>query len=288
MTGTGTAADPYVVSSWEELISMNGKANLYIEAEENAIWDFNEIYPTGVPAGLQLGNNTIFDGKGLIIKNIFINRAVPIYSAGYLLAHSGGLISIHNVTSRIKNTTFLKIDCRVGTIISVYDSESTTNEVFDKCRFSSLLIDGTAFLGAHANFGFSQCSFDIKLSGSAQFHYLTAETMPKFYHCRLKFDCSACTNTGTNSLVLNNSRIEGNISSGEWRIGDSSYYSFNSVIDAYFTYITDIRSFSKNIIVNTDKMLEGGSVADNLIGISKSQMIDAAYLSSEGFPIGVN
>ena len=68
ITGTGTQADPYVVTTWAELASKTSETGVYIKLGNDI--DMNDEYPEGLTSGLTVKCAQI-DGDGKAIKNLY-------------------------------------------------------------------------------------------------------------------------------------------------------------------------------------------------------------------------
>ena len=75
-TGTGTAADPYVVDNWTDFLTVcNVSASTYIlwankETEEEKVVDFNDIAPYGLETQIELKGHIDFNGWTL--QNVWV------------------------------------------------------------------------------------------------------------------------------------------------------------------------------------------------------------------------
>lgn len=48
ISGTGTQADPYIVSTWEEIVSQCGIADVYVKCIPNLEINMNTLYRFGL------------------------------------------------------------------------------------------------------------------------------------------------------------------------------------------------------------------------------------------------
>jgi hypothetical protein len=82
-TGTGTAADPYVVDNWTDFLTVcNVSASTYIlwankETEEEKVVDFNDIAPYGLETQIQLRGHIDFNGWTL--QNVWVRNSNFLY-----------------------------------------------------------------------------------------------------------------------------------------------------------------------------------------------------------------
>ena len=80
ITGTGTQADPYVVSTWADLVTKAAESSVYIKL--GADIDLNDEYPEGITSGCDLACAEI-DGDSYKIKNISATNKAYIFHASY-------------------------------------------------------------------------------------------------------------------------------------------------------------------------------------------------------------
>ncbi len=82
-TGTGTAADPYVVDNWTDFLTVcNVSASTYIlwankETEEEKVVDFNDIAPYGLETRIKLRGHIDFNGWTL--QNVWVRNSNFLY-----------------------------------------------------------------------------------------------------------------------------------------------------------------------------------------------------------------
>lgn len=82
-TGTGTAADPYIVDNWTDFLTVcNVSASTYIlwankETEEEKVVDFNDIAPYGLETQIRLRGHIDFNGWTL--QNVWVRNSNFLY-----------------------------------------------------------------------------------------------------------------------------------------------------------------------------------------------------------------
>ena len=84
----------------------------------------------------------------------------------------------------------------------------------------------------------------------------------------------------SDGVTLNNCLLEGSIETVNYLLGANSVINVDCQSATVYS-IYDV----KNILVNSDKC---NSIGEGLVAVTTSQLTDAAYLSSIGFPIGVD
>lgn len=269
MTGTGAQADPFVVSTWNDLRTamLTIKANgTYIELDADI--DMNEVAPQGISRIETRG--IILDGKNHTIKNLIANSGflhLNSTNTGIYISNLKILNFINRGTSSfistLAHTEFYFRHCTISGI-----NESTAKMlaiVSDDERFGlhfTTTTDGGCFLNVNiSSGGFAQGIVTItdsyvKLSGESW--------------------------SDSASWRLNNSYVEGKFS------GSGFKNCYNSVIDAE---CVNSNNFSvnncSNLLVNTDKFTNNLSNENGIKKVTSEQLINAEYLESIGFPIGV-
>ena len=180
MTGTGTQADPYIVYTWDEFVSVADKA-VYITCPDNLVWDMSEILPDGLVRDVTITVKE-FDGNGLIIKNLYAN-------GGKLDFYIGGN---HQY---IKRVSFLEISTssehKDALFSQAYQRRKYFYSWFQNCKFTGVIssgaligMGGTEYPPTFKDDGDKSCSFDIYLKGDAVF---CRSNTPRFNNCFIKF-----------------------------------------------------------------------------------------------------
>lgn len=89
ISGSGSAADPYVVDNYEDFIEKIGEQYAYVTCVDNLVFDMLDIYPNGIlPTKIFQFNCDSFDGNGLIIKHLYgvqtqgTNQCIIDFGAG--------------------------------------------------------------------------------------------------------------------------------------------------------------------------------------------------------------
>lgn len=109
-TGTGTAADPYVVDNWIDFLTVcNVSASTYIlwankETEEEKVVDFNDIAPYGLETQIQL--------QGYIDFNDWTLQNAWVRNSTFLALKSARLYNLKILNSKwdtSTNTEFIRI-----------------------------------------------------------------------------------------------------------------------------------------------------------------------------------
>lgn len=118
-TGTGTAADPYVVDNWTDFLTVcNVSASTYIlwankETEEEKVVDFNDIAPYGLENQIQLQGHIDFNGWTL--QNVWVRNST------FLRLKSARLYNL-----KILNA---KWDTVSGSFINIFDTYADQGDI---------------------------------------------------------------------------------------------------------------------------------------------------------------
>ncbi|MDE6520289.1 MAG: hypothetical protein K2K91_07530 [Ruminococcus sp.] len=264
MTGTGTETDPYIVSTWEDFKTAMSTSGACIELDTDI--DMNEVAPEGI-SKITIANVTL-DGKNHIIKNLVANEGFLDYNrnSAYIsnlkilnfvnrgtgdfikLGNSCHIYFKHCIISGINASTGKIIHTSVGTYPSYVHFVATDD---GGCMLNINICSG-GFVSGNAKTTDSY----IKLSGENW--------------------------SDINTWYLNNSYVEGKIS------GSKFENCYNSVIDAECPENSSFTvSNCSNLLVNTDKFTGTFSTETGIKKVTSEQLVNAEYLESIGFPIGV-
>lgn len=256
MTGSGTQANPYIVSTWSDFITAATiSTDTYIEFVPNTVIDMNNVQPEGFTSALSLAGH--IDGKNSVIKNLVVNDQY-----GRIFAVSG---------LDMKNISFLNMRGYRNIFERVMSTSSLT---LYKCQFSGRL-DNPDKIIYMSRGSCSRCSFTLEVHGSGNVSF-NLDSDYSVQYCRI--DISG-TNTGNyiNIGNVNNCYITGKHSTKIEVYGNTNVVDFTAP-----AFGSD--SFSSNILVNSDKCSSIQSLS-GVHAVTSAQLIDASYLSSIGFPI---
>lgn len=258
------------VNNWDEFVAAIETSGAVVECPAGEIWNMNDIAPTGIP---QINVKCArINGNGLIVRNLrstaesvlALDPNTNIYDLDFLSFYISRKFTSIN-TSRKSHQWY---GCRFSGISTgseiVFDGgwESYANDCYKvspntgvSCSFNVICHNGTLFCGyysATTTIEYGQIKFVGKKLAHTQSGY---SYNVKFFNC----------------LVL-----------GEFEsaLGVSSEA---SVFDCTAGKIAEYGGFQTSI-VNKDKCTNYPSSA---IAVTSEQLMDAQYLSSQGFPIGV-
>ena len=272
ITGTGTSADHYIVTTWSELASKTSETGVYIKLG-NTI-DMNDEYPEGLTSGLTV-NCAQIDGDGKTVKNLYLK--------------SGALITCAGRNSTWINTELLNWVIGNGDSAASITANGNTSGTytFNQCKLSGRLNGGgtgnnTSFLAASGRIKFTRCSLNMVMTANTSTVNMSADwrNCCTMEYCNVNF-------TGETDKTLNivavNSYIKGTLASAtlnatRYPDGQVSVYSVLDITAAAFT----ANSATNLVLANSEKC---SSIEQYLTSVTTAQLTNAAYLDGIGFPI---
>ena len=319
ITGTGTQADPYRPDTWEEILQCTTTDNVYtvfpvrvsstptkdttvkpwkkyFDASGNSISepstseinnyyentflvDLNDYYPNGIPtAGIYLKG--FVDGNGATIKNAhYDGDAHAIVMSN---AESKGKIAYLKFLD-----FYFKATRRGATLIGVRtdaaDNGTFSGEAFYGCQFSGILsslnVDYCAITQCGDRGYITSCSYNVK-GISRGCNLDTGNYVAQHRSCNIVYESAYPT-----QMALVDCFVEGSAPTLNIYANSSSQWSNTSILNFTTDTITGTSTYQKMILVNTDRY--SGTLPTGFIGVTDTQLKDAAYLASIGFPIGV-
>lgn len=261
------------VTNWSEFVAAVAVSGDTVVCPENAVWDMNEIAPEGV-AGFPV-NCTEIQGQGTEIKNLRVSSPILIQND-----------TLNQAISDLHTTNFV---AESGPLFTASGNTNGMYATFSSCKFSGLLPQNARyFLQHNRKYGvFSRCSFTLDMQYNATPAVMICE---KFTYgpYPLKF-CRMHIQLPNGALFYPNA---------EWsyvRIDCPGMVNLNvsgaaaNVYDGdlpQLTGVTGTASATYPSVYNSDSMPQFSGAA-NVLGVTEAQLRDPAYLSSIGFPIGV-
>lgn len=272
ITGTGTQADPYIVTTFAELMAKTHEEGKYVKLG-NSI-NMNNEYPDGFDDTTFAILCTELDGDGYSISNIRIKPGVS------------GLNRFLYITkeSTIKNINFKNIyltDDQSFDDVNVKYYVHFTGPTYVNCTFSGALYCSSSSYLTYLIRGknrFSKCSFNVYFYGS----YTTIQPSDNMADCTFE-ECDINFHKESSSqyayIKIVNSNVTGQVE-GLYVLNNSSY----SIIDANVNSLYS-QSTVTLVICNADKV----SWSQNVITrVSDTNLGSTEYLVALGFPIQVN
>ena len=268
MSGTGTQSDPYVVTTYAELVEKAAESDKYIKIGNDI--NITDEYPNGDKPQLTLNNH--IDGDGKTIANWYKT------TTGYdIIVNSGGQVENLKIKNIYKTYSYEFMDFRGG----------NAGYHFINCDFSGVIAD--IFMQAVDSYGstnnFKSCSFNISTTrsdGSGRF------VSNNWSYIGMK-DCYLKFKTVNDTTIFATSRdtfvdgcyIEANAPLGVYNIVK------NSVCDLTTSATFTLSGNSSNAlnIFNTDHA-PNATAGNGFAGVSDENWLNTTYLNSIGFNAG--
>jgi hypothetical protein len=273
MTGTGTQADPFKPTTWEEFLSCTTSDGVYTELPEGGgTFDMNDYYPEGITEIIPLRG--FINGNGWTIKNAYYRGSRYAFE-----------MSTSDSYGKITELNFLNFRFEAtGTGAALIGTSSGTyvGQAFTLCQFSGRIerVQGAycaVTLGGYTSTHF-RCSYNLEFSGQASVDTGNFCAVSKYCNIVIRSLDSA----SRFYLMPDNSYVSGSayplmlMTVG----GGQTIY---SVLDVEASSIGFETGSATMTLVNTDKYT--GALPSGCIGVTTAQLKDAEYLSSLGFPI---
>lgn len=269
MTGTGTQADPYIVSEYTEFLTAIQTSGVYVKCADNTVWDMNIIDPTGEKYhnSSKSINCAELDGNGATIWNL--------HSA---ISGSATLFSIDRAI--IKNLKFYNMNLTNGA--TFFRANSYYAQIIN-CYF-------TGMLGEQAILFWSSGSQYNPISVSKSLVSVELYGNSKLVNGVYSFD----NNLIEVSFVSNNYSY----SQASFRYLANCWFTgilpFNQISSSNGNYNVINANTAKDLnvgltgtyVLNTDRCEDINSLttSNNAILVTTEQLKDAEYLRSQGFP----
>lgn len=267
VTGTGTQADPFVVTTYAELVNTASTFGVYIKVGNDI--NIADEYPDGDMPPLQV--NSPIDGDGHVISNWY--RTV-----------GAELIAITD-RSHVDNLTQKNIYVTYSGAIFSFPTNNAAWR-FNNCKFSGY-VSGWLYSGSSPYNHFKNCSFNIKSGNSDSNYLMQSNCLNCYIHVHF-------TQNGGNGLWGNYAKVENSYI--EATADDSVKNAVtlggfgsvtNCVIDSYLTTSQSLESYSSSVlsIINSTHA-PNYTVSGKLALVDDEHWLDTTYLSSIGFNAG--
>lgn len=275
MTGSGTQESPYIVTTWDEFLSVcNVSTSTYVEWN-NAEVNFNEIQPSGFSDPIEIKSNIrLYKVKW---KN-FVSRA--------------------NIAFEI--TAY-------ATIIDLEEFEFTDAELFHPV--SSSAFNGAVFSSGRTSYygrytikncvfsyrqdsagkgGFIKYALSTTITSTAQTikaicagEYNFGDNKISYSECNIKLDIQAASLTGCLNAFLcwYSGKIQ--TSAANWSNSTNNLLG-NIVFDVECSATISLNTYQFRSVYNSDKCTITGT---NWIGSTTAQLSDTTYLYNQGLPV---
>lgn len=286
ITGDGSSTNPFIVSTYEEMLLKTGAsyihqvklidrdAKKYKYGDIECIYDdslttidFNDIMPNGYSSDLMIYAHVDFNGWTL--KNMmFISSYLRFTNRGYNLR----LLNLY-FTGKI-NSAWLNM------------SNGMENMIIDMSGVNPSTSNQTVFAtGSSFSYGLTNSSFNLRTTG-----YITT-TNVFLDNCVINFDVGEVPDASLSYINTRDTLMTGKIktnSTGTTQLFGSLY---NCILDFDWTGTTT-PSKTSNVqspsFFNSDKIPSGSMTATNLYAATTEQLKSAQWLYDHGLPIGVD
>jgi hypothetical protein len=267
ITGTGTQADPYVVTTYAELVEKASAFSTYIKVGNDI--NITDEYPDGDMPPLQV--NSPIDGDGHVISNWY--RTV-----------GAELIAITD-SSHVDNLTLKNIYVTYSGAIFSFPTNNAAWR-FNNCKFSGY-VSGWLCSGSSPYNHFKNCSFNIKSGNSDSNYLMQSKCLNCYIHVHF-------TQNGGNGLLGNLAKVENSYIEvtaddsvkNAVTLGDFGSVT-NCVIDSYLTTSQSLESYSSaDLSIINSTHAPNYTVSGKLALVDDEHWLDTAYLASIGFNAG--
>lgn len=310
MTGSGSASDPWVPTTWDDFVKIftsdNGLYNRknYISIPEGTVWDMNELYPKGLEqiTTYDADRGYFIYGNNVIIKNLYsrgnyafnwrigtyasTNRAFQMYDVHFENLHlDGGFFTISWTGTYDSSDTVYFYGCTFSGISNSYDAKSPG--IFVSSNTSGRKSYFTFDVSPYTNHG---CGFNMEGINTALFYVADNRNDSTFFnvnYAHIIYNGQYLHERGGTYSYDGDIYFLGCYIEGSCMLG-SSYGHIKgntSIFDVKTSYANPAISADALMIINTDKYT---GTSSGWKKVTTTQLQDAAYLRSLGFPIAVN
>ena len=304
ITGTGTQADPFVVTTYSELVSKitnpDSLSECYIKVGNDI--DIAEEYPFGDMPVLDFGANVFLDGDGKTITNWYYtgsetNGVIKLYSKTshpcwmknlnlanivlkssgqyfLLISSSGSGTQTNNIL--VENCTFVGIF--FGTVLSISWENAATNMALRSCAFNVLLKFNTAFNRRTYALPLESCNVRIvsEHSTGADLIDISSTSSPCPHNCY--FDISIPNASTTSSITISNATYDNCVIKLTTPIG--------STASSKAKFGISVSGYNVSILNTSDATGVKPSSSTQIKEVTDQNWHDIAYLQSIGFSAG--
>ena len=272
-TGTGTQADPYIVTTWAELVAKAAESGVYVKVGDNI--DVMLEYSEGNAPTLVL--NGYVDGDGKTISRW--------YNTGERY-----LITTNN-TTYIENAIFTNIKTNYSLIynLSDYNPDHITVQ---NCKFAGIMGDGYVFAGQgdSSSGKIDGIAVNIK-GGDLKFMYIGSSSGVSYSNLNIKLS------TSTTRLCESNYYINSNFNDSYFELDAPNLTEISNTPNRMIFFdncVLDIKSDgaitfdSGNAmlsIFNSTNAPNAVETAGKIVGVDDTHWLDAEYLE---YTVGFN
>ena len=284
MTGSGTQTDPYIINAddtlsqkWSDFIKAIGTNYAYVQCPAD-IWDMNEIYPDGWNKKIGIGRDVVIYGNGLTIMNLYSTCSD---TDGLFSSYYGYYVYDLNFEDLFFSGS--------KSVFGSSNDDLSHGVYFYNCKFNGIINSGN-FLSGYRSFCFyvhnKGCSIKLKFNNSSNF-FEKSNSKVFIRSGVVEMTGNSMAECGSSSLPLS---LTNCLMCGRLPFSKITIAGRNNIIDMNISEEQSILQSSELVanIINSNKIATGATIATSLIQVAESQMNDAVYLDSIGFPIGVD
>ena len=258
------------VTTWAEFLeaASGNDPTLEINCPENGLWDLAEIEPEGHSGSIPITG--IINGNGTQIKNLVIQRGQGAYESTFRI--NGEVYDLHflncQLTPQDGLVAFMSNTCR-----------------FERCTISASCVgNGRVFTGNGGTV--YRCALNLEYSGSITVTVIGPNISCEYLNAKISGSNveRVIINNQNSSYVLNSYLIFDTPAVVELT-GSRVWW---SVIRCTGANVTNLSTFNSNwFCLGVDYDFQNvQTVGSGMMLVSETQLRDADYLQSIGFPIG--
>jgi len=284
MTGTGTQQDPYIVDNWADFMTVNGSATAttYIKwADGGGLVDFNKVNHAGYTSAVTLKGQLDFNGW------IFMNYRC-----------TGRIFGLDN-NCTVNNLNFFNfyVQSAGDTDVIYYYAPYYYTVYLNNCKFSGMINSGgtgtSRFIyNQFAYMDLSKCSASITAVTKGDFVLTNNHQNTDFNgYCKVWSKNSTVPiidGTSKNCYYkIDHTPITADttlaVGGGSNNINNVYEVETGSQINA-----VSVNGTANLSLINKDRLPQGAAVTGaNVLAVTSAQLVNAAYLQSQGFSVGV-
>lgn len=273
VSGTGTQNDPYIITTYDELVEKAAESGEYLKIDNDI--NIIEEYPDGdMP---QLVIKAVIDGNNKVISNWYYNSA-------------DSLILISDAGARVDDLTFRNLYTNISTnrYSVIYTTVAGGSDyVFNNCNFSGVV--NNSFCWDNSGFKyFNRCSFNLKCTFSGELFSADNHVVPTGNSCYIKVHCTKACYINYYAWWIDSYfevTADDAVKSSVMFRKDSTCFD-NCVIDSYLTATETITGDNAAISIVNSTHAPNYSVASNIALVDDTHWLDVSYLASIGFNAG--
>lgn len=279
MAGTGTQADPYIITTYAELVEKAAESGVHIKVGNDI--NITDEYPDGDMPPLIV--KSIIDGDNKTISNwyaLYTNNnkdLIEVYSTGVIKN-----LNLQNIYAILSSSR--------GFVANA--NSNTSSYCFENCNISGVILSGSFFRGYYSQYLMKDCSVNLLFKSSAKFISISQAYMKdaEINNCYVKLKSESNTYLFYSSASSASSLgMDSYYEIDQTAFGISSSFIFSNCVfdittNSTFTFNINSSSASPSII-NTTKA-PNCTPQNKLLGVSDEHWLDTTYLASIGFNAG--